>query len=422
MLQIMGNLKYQKMYTMKIKYILLLIAIFCLQFFTQTASAQQSEDGSLGLPGDNLNLYAVLKLFQESETLEVFEKKLNDGSLNINNLDLNGDDKIDYIMVNDDVDGNVHTIVLQVAVNAKEKQDVAVFTVQKDDKNQVQVQLIGDEELYGKDYIIEPNFETADAVKQGETPNPGYSGNITTVDGQSIEVTKTTTVVIASWPIVQYIYVPTYTRWYSPWYWGYYPSYWNPWKPHYWHYYQGYHYNWNNYYYGYYRRAPYHRYNGWNNFYYNSRRSYSPYVYNRRQAGLYKTTYSRPEQRNAGAAYYTKQNPTRPPFKPAPKPLPTTKPVTRPTPNPLPTTRPVTKPTPKPLPTKKPVTRPTPKPLPTTKPVRRPAPKPVPTTRPVTQPAPKPIPTTKPVTRPAPKPMPTKPATKPAVNPAIQPR
>ncbi len=416
----------KKMYIMKIKYLLLLIAIFCLQFFTLTVSAQQSEDGSLGLPGDNLNLYAVLKQFQESETLEAFEKKLNDESLNINNLDLNGDDKIDYIMVNDEVDNNVHTIVLQVAVNAQEKQDVAVFTVQKDDKNEVQVQLIGDEELYGKNYIIEPNFETSGAAKQGETPNPGYTGNTTTVDGQSIPVTKTTTVAIASWPVVQYIYVPTYTRWYSPWRWGYYPSYWNPWKPHYWHYYYGYHYNWNNYYYGNYRRWNYHRYNGWNNFYYSNRRSYSPYVYNRRQTGLYKTTYSRPEQKYAGAAYYTKQNPTRPAFKPVPKPLPTTKPGTRPAPKPLPTSKPVTKPAPKPLPTTRPVTKPAPKPLPTTRPVTRPAPKPLPAAKPVTRPAPKPEPATKPVAkpapRPAPKPMPTKPATKPASKAAIQPK
>ena len=44
---------------------------------------------SLGLPGDNLNLYAVLDLFQKSETFEIFEKKLNEEDSKINNLDLN---------------------------------------------------------------------------------------------------------------------------------------------------------------------------------------------------------------------------------------------------------------------------------------------------------------------------------------------
>ena len=139
--------------------------------------AQNGDDQKLGLPGDNLNLYAVMKLFQESPTLETFEKKLNEEDNKINNLDLNGDDQIDYIRVTDQVEGKVHNIVLQVAVNEKETQDVAVFTVSKDDDGQVSIQLTGDEELYGKDYIIEPNV-----AEPGSTPNPGYTGGTTTAN------------------------------------------------------------------------------------------------------------------------------------------------------------------------------------------------------------------------------------------------
>jgi hypothetical protein len=68
------------------------------------AGAQNHPDEYLGLPGDNLNLYAVMKLFQESETLEDFEKNLNDENTMVNNLDLNGDNMVDYIMVFDYVD------------------------------------------------------------------------------------------------------------------------------------------------------------------------------------------------------------------------------------------------------------------------------------------------------------------------------
>jgi len=74
----------------------------------------------LGLPGDNLNLYATMKLFQESETLESFEKNLNDENSRINNLDLNGDNQVDYIMVIDYVDGDDHSIVLRAALNKNE--------------------------------------------------------------------------------------------------------------------------------------------------------------------------------------------------------------------------------------------------------------------------------------------------------------
>ncbi|NSW95826.1 MAG: hypothetical protein HPY62_14045, partial [Bacteroidales bacterium] len=59
---------------------------------TGTAAVTQDwPEEYLGLPGDNLNLYAVMKLFQESETLEGFERSLNDENSRINNLDLNGD-------------------------------------------------------------------------------------------------------------------------------------------------------------------------------------------------------------------------------------------------------------------------------------------------------------------------------------------
>jgi hypothetical protein len=112
-----------------------------------------------------------MKLFQESETLEVFEKSLNDENSRINNLDLNGDNLVDYLMVMDYVDGNVHTIVLRTALGKNETQDVAVFTVQQFSDEFSTVQLVGDEALYGKNYIIEPIY-----ADESETPNPGYIG------------------------------------------------------------------------------------------------------------------------------------------------------------------------------------------------------------------------------------------------------
>jgi len=262
----------------------------------------QDEEGSLGLPGDNLNLYAVMKLFQESETIEGFERRLNEEDSRINNLDLNGDERIDYIRVNAEKEGNVHIFVLQVAVNARENQDVAVITVWQEKDNSVRVQLIGDEALYGKDYIIEPNY---DDVAEGETPNPAYTGNEIVVEGQAVVVNRVTTYEVAAWPIVRYVYLPTYVVWRSPWYWDYYPGWWSPWRPYYWHTYYGYHYHWYHHYHGYYRpchhyRAPYYR-----NVYYGSRRTYSPYVSSRITTGAYRSTYSRPETRRQGSEMYT---------------------------------------------------------------------------------------------------------------------
>ncbi|TAL69085.1 MAG: hypothetical protein EPN88_06835 [Bacteroidetes bacterium] len=267
--------------------------------------AQDQKDDYLGLPGDNLNLYAVMKMFQESKTLEEFEKRLNDENSKINNLDLNGDNVVDYISVFDNIEGNVHNIVMQVAVNEMEKQDVAVFTVEREPDGQVQIQLTGDEELYGKNYIIEPIFDDAN---NSQTPNPGYTGNTRIINGQNVTVTRTTRVEIASWPLIRFIYLPNYVIWRSSWYWGYYPSYWHTWQPYYWHYYYGYHYNWYNDYYGHYRRWDHHRYSHWNDFYYTSKRSHSPFVDVRIKNGNYGNTYSHPEQKKEGEALYSRMH------------------------------------------------------------------------------------------------------------------
>lgn len=268
-------------------------------------SVAQSTDQKLNLPGDNLNLYAVLKVFQESETLEKFEQKINEKDSKINNLDLNGDNKIDYIKVMDKIDGDVHNIVLQVPVNATENQDVAVIVVQKNKEGQVQIQVIGDEDLYGKDYIIEPNFDTEDN-KTASTPNPGYTMGGTT----PVQVERTTTYVIASWPIVRYVYMPGYNPWYSPWYWDYYPSYWSSWSPFYWHEYYGWHYHWNYYYFGHYRRWNHCRYNNFIGFYWGGKRARSVYYYGRREKGAFKATYSRPDLMKRGSDEFRKKYPT----------------------------------------------------------------------------------------------------------------
>lgn len=281
------------------------LVLFSFLFFNIGKAQNETED-KLGLPGDNLNLFAVLKLFQESETLEGFEKNLNLEDTKINNLDLNGDNLIDYIKVIDYPEGENHTIILQVPVSQTENQDVAVFTVQKDSKGEVQVQLVGDEALYGKDYIIEPNYD--DNASATSTPNPGYAQKKQSNARKNI-VNRTTYVEVASWPVVRYIYLPSYAVWNSPWYWGYYPSLWQPWKPYYWHYYYGYHYNNYNWYHGHYRHCNHYRYNNWNSAYYSTRRNQSAYYGQRKQNGDFNNTYSRPESRREGSAAYNKRNP-----------------------------------------------------------------------------------------------------------------
>ena len=265
------------------------------------AGRQDNPEEYLGLPGDNLNLYAVMNLFQESETLEAFEKSLNDENSRINNLDLNNDGYVDYLTVSDYVNGEDHTIVLRSVLDRNESQDVAVFTVEKLRNGEVRIQLIGDEALYGRNYIVEPIY--------AETPNPGYRGR--TVQRNNVTVVTTTYYEVAAWPVISYIYSPRYVIWRSNWYWGYYPAYYRPWAPFYWHAYYGYHSHWYPHYYSCYRHWHEPRWHHYHDYYYTSVRAYSPNVSHRITEGTYRQTYSRPDTRRDGDALYASTEGTR---------------------------------------------------------------------------------------------------------------
>lgn len=202
---------------MKFNLLFLLVLVLCMTSLPVFSQSEKEEEAT-GLPGDNLSLYAVLDLFQKSKTIEDFEKELNLEKTGINNLDLDLDGKVDFIKVTTTQKDDDFTFVLQVAVSEKETQDVAVILVSKDEKGEVTMQIVGDEDLYGKDYIIEPKAKSA-------TANPGYTGDDPVPAGTT---TTTQTVVVQSAPIVQYVYSPVYVPYYPPYYYGYYPPYYSP--------------------------------------------------------------------------------------------------------------------------------------------------------------------------------------------------
>ncbi|HKO77228.1 MAG TPA: hypothetical protein VJU52_08425 [Flavobacterium sp.] len=199
---------------MKIRFLSSLVV--AISFSSLTAFSQTSDTGELGLPGDNLDLYAVLDLFQKSKTIEDFEKSLNDEKSKINNLDLNGDKKVDFIKVETKKDGDDFTFILRDPISKTETQDVAVIMVSKDKDKKVSLQIVGDKALYGKNYVVEPSPKGSGGV----TSNPAYTG----ADPVTVNVpASTTTVIVEQAPIVQYVYSPAYVPYYPPYYYGFYP-------------------------------------------------------------------------------------------------------------------------------------------------------------------------------------------------------
>ncbi len=189
----------------------------------------QAESDSTGLPGDNFSLQGALELFKQSKTPEELEKKLNDASNKVNNLDLNNDGTVDYVRVIDKKDKDAHAIILQVPVSSEENQDVAVIELEKTGDKEAIVQIVGDEDLYGEKKIVEPqepeeasNFMSDETLASG----PNAAGNFSNSSFITINVW--------GWPFVQYVYAPDYIVWESPWGWYDRPVWYRPWRPYSW--------------------------------------------------------------------------------------------------------------------------------------------------------------------------------------------
>lgn len=196
---------------------ILVIALILMQ---TSAFAQSEPADSTGLPGDNFSLQGALEMFKTSKSPEDFEKKINQEDNHVNNLDLNGDGEIDYIRVEDKMEGDVHALILQVPVNEDEVQDIAVIEIEKTGEESAILQIVGDEDIYGPDVYAEPFEEEAQMDGKG---------------GPSADISVTRIVInVWFWPSVRFVYAPGYRVWVSPYRWAVYPRWWRPWRPHPW--------------------------------------------------------------------------------------------------------------------------------------------------------------------------------------------
>ena len=206
---------------MKTKYLSLILLTVSLISFPSFSQTDEDDEPLLGLPGDNLDLYAVLDLFQNSKTIEDFEKSLNEEATGINNIDLDNDGKTDFIKVVTEKDGDDFLFILQDPVSETETQDIAIISVSKDAAGKVSMQIIGDEALYGKDYVVEPISKPTEGI----TANPAYQGE----DPVIVNVPATTEVIVVeATPIVQHVYSPVFVPYVSPFFWGFHPVWWRP--------------------------------------------------------------------------------------------------------------------------------------------------------------------------------------------------
>lgn len=161
------------------------------------ASGTAQDDVTIVAPtseaAEGLDLHVVSELFKDAENLEEFEKSLNDPDTGVNNLDLDGDGNVDFIRVVEEVADDNHLIILQAALGKDEFQDVCTIEVEKSGEEQYNMQVHGNEVIYGADYYVAP-----------------------------------TVVHIHTWPLIGWMYRPYYRPYRSAFYFGVYPRWWHP--------------------------------------------------------------------------------------------------------------------------------------------------------------------------------------------------
>ena len=175
----------------KILIVTLFTSFFAVQMEAQVRPQVNAMNNEIS---DNLDLRAVADIFGDSRDLQDFERQLNDPELQISNLDLNNDNEVDYLRVIETVEGRTHVVIIQSVLDRDVYQDVATIEIEKDNYNNIHLQVVGNEFMYGPNYIYEPVYY------------------------------RTPVIYASFW---SYNYRP----YVSNWYWNFYPSYYYAWNP-----------------------------------------------------------------------------------------------------------------------------------------------------------------------------------------------
>jgi len=232
------------------KYLIQSVLLLCfLLAFSNLGYSQNAVQDSTGMPGDNFSLQGALELFKKSNTTEEFEKLINSEDNKVNNVDLNGDNEVDYVRIIEKSEDDARVYILQVAVSESENQDIAVIELEKTGAENAVIQIVGDEDIFGEEKILEPGEEDEGTPMERSDRRNGPSPSALQFKSAIIVVN------VWAWPSVRFAYRPNYAPYISPWRWRKYPNYWSPWRPLTWRVYQPYTHR----YHAGFRRAPVHR-------------------------------------------------------------------------------------------------------------------------------------------------------------------
>ena len=141
---------------------------------TIMAASVFSQDSDL--PGQDFDLEALPGVLENVSTFEDLEKAINEEGNDVNNLDLDGNEEVDYVLIQMENEGDTYIAYLRVAMSETEYQDVATIEMEKQSSTAATFQIVGDEALYGKDYILEPEGGVVDISESSSGGSGGKGG------------------------------------------------------------------------------------------------------------------------------------------------------------------------------------------------------------------------------------------------------
>lgn len=111
---------------------------------------------------EGLDLKAVGELVKKAKDAESLEKLLNSPDTGVNNLDLNEDGKADYISVTEYGNDKVRGFSLTTQPSPGETQEIATIEIEKTSDSQAEMQIHGNEQIYGRNYYHHSSFGLMD--------------------------------------------------------------------------------------------------------------------------------------------------------------------------------------------------------------------------------------------------------------------
>ena len=142
------------------------LSLLCIVLISTGCGSRHTNTTIISYASEGLNLKAVTDAAIKSKNAEEFEKKLNTKGNKINNLDLDEDNKVDYIKVTEINEDKMKGFSLTVEIAPGQEQEICTIQFEKDGTHG-RVQSHGNHHIYGNHHYYHRRTSLSDMLIMG---------------------------------------------------------------------------------------------------------------------------------------------------------------------------------------------------------------------------------------------------------------